>query len=94
MEQLQLHTSMLLAGHTTMQAFDDRPIRSFVQIIRNAHTKHGSNGGFSANLAELKSMQARDHIIDWETDPIIFLQIFRGHPECGNWVLAVVDRTA
>jgi hypothetical protein len=38
-------------------------------------------------------MQSRDHNIDWENDPLIFLQIFRGHPECGHWALAVVDRT-
>jgi hypothetical protein len=48
---------------------------------------------FVGEIPALKSMQAGDHIIDWETDPIVFLQIFRGHPECGNWSLAVVDRT-
>jgi Ulp1 family protease len=43
---------------------------------------------------KLKSMESGDHIIVWETDPLIFLQIFRGHPECGRLALAVVvDRT-
>jgi hypothetical protein len=70
-----------------------RSSKSFTAVIRNAHTKHGSHGGFPASLVELESMQAGEHIIDWETDPLIFLQIFRGHPECGHWALAVVDRT-
>jgi hypothetical protein len=65
----------------------------FVQIIKYAHETHGSHGGFPAILLELKSRHAGDHVIDWETDPLIFLQIFRGHPECGHWALAVVDRT-
>jgi hypothetical protein len=45
----------------------------------------------SASLVGLQ-MQAGNDIIDWETDPIIFKQIFRGHLRC-SWVLAVVDRT-
>jgi len=34
-----------------------------------------------------------DHAIDWSNDPVIFIQVFRGEPECGHWALLVVDRT-
>jgi hypothetical protein len=66
---------------------------SFVRVIQNENKKHGSLRGFASFVKVLTSMQTGDHIIDWEDDPLIFLQIFLGHPECGHWALVVVDRT-
>ena len=35
-----------------------------------------------------------NHDIDWENDPLIFIQVFCRVPECGHWaLLIVIDRT-
>jgi hypothetical protein len=65
----------------------------FVPIVYYAHKENGTQDGFHTAVATMKSMETGCHVIDWETDPIIFLQIFRGDPGCGTWSLAILDRT-
>lgn len=45
-------------------------------------------------LLEVRILRTGDHDIDWENDPIFFIQVFRGLPECGHWALLVVERIA
>lgn len=37
-------------------------------------------------LLEVRILRTGDHDIVWENDPIFFIQVLRGLPECGHWV--------
>ena len=65
----------------------------FVPTIVRLRGQHGSGGFWNAFVEENLGTLFGDHLIDWEDDRLIFLQIFRGSIDCGHWALAVVDRT-
>jgi hypothetical protein len=71
-----------------------RSSASFLPIIYHAHQQYGPQGGFHSAVDTMKDMKTGCHIINWETDPIIFLQIFQGNTTGGSWSLAIVDRTS
>jgi len=54
---------------------------------------HGSRGGWSKLSEAVNDFQQGDDEIDWENDPVIFVQVFRGVPEAGHWSLLIIDRT-
>jgi hypothetical protein len=44
-------------------------------------------------LTELFLRESGSKAIDWETDKLIVLQIFRGPVEAGHWASLIIDRT-
>jgi hypothetical protein len=66
---------------------------NFVSSLQTKLAEHGSRGSWAKHVEEVNTMKLGDHDIEWENDPIIFIQVFKGVPECGHWALLVVDRT-
>lgn len=65
---------------------------SFLYHIREEQLKHGSYGGFQRYVASDQDAGVTDVHLDWKEDPLIFVQVFRGLPDYGHWILCVIDR--
>jgi hypothetical protein len=59
-----------------------------------AHGEKGDKlGAWSKYVEQVSEVHQGDHGIDRENDPVVFIQVFRGVPECGHWSLLIVDCT-
>jgi hypothetical protein len=70
-----------------------RTYDDFCSQLDEAHRTSGTDGMFHWFVANSIESGRGDHCIDWEKDPLILIQVFRGHTEYGHWASLVIDRT-
>jgi hypothetical protein len=68
---------------------DDQFVSRFEYFL----AAEGRKAGWNEYLTELCLQESGSKAIDWETDKLIVLQIFRGPVEAGHWASLIIDRT-
>ena len=98
------HQGQMLTGSTTtaylnllVHKYHDSKVRrsddQFVQRVDFFLEAKGTNAGWTSYLTELRLQQSGSKAINWETDKLIVLQIFRGPAQAGHWASLIIDRT-
>ena len=70
-----------------------RSCDGFMRCLDVNWEKYGSDGWYPHMMNDIVRGERGDHRIDWAEDPLICIQVFQGHPECGHWAQLVIDRT-
>jgi hypothetical protein len=94
----------MLTGSTTtaylnllVHKYHDSKVRRsddmFVASVEGFLEAEGSKAGWTSYLTELYLQESGSKAIDWETDELIVLQIFRGPVKVGHWASLIIDRT-
>jgi hypothetical protein len=65
----------------------------FVASVEGFLAAEGRKAGWTSYLTELFLQESGSKAIDWETDKLIVLQIFRGPVEAGYCASLIIDRT-
>jgi hypothetical protein len=94
-------SGMMLHGSTTTGYLNalsrregvTRTTDSFCSLLDDAHLRGGMDHLFKEFVENAVAMGRGNHLINWESDPLILCQVFRGPTEYGHWASLVIDRT-